>query len=294
MKKVLLTSLLCVGACILQAAEPNPRGFAKKAGVNMNLEYDAVVSGAVNPGGRIPAEDPNKIIYGFGIPSVENPHVGPETYPRAIHSWAERGTYKVPPELRNFRKTVSPFVLTNAPEFGIKPDDWLSDCSGIVHHNGTYHCWVIYQYNVKRSDGNSWVLHMTTTDTYNWKAVGYVPLGPKGSCYDNQLNSADVYLHEGKWYLFGGASSTDRARMVGGAGIVCSVADGPEGPWKQAGDDFVLKPHGSEWEKNFGGLDNPEIVHLKGKWFMYYKTLAKVYATVIDQLNDVPRERLLK
>ena len=269
--KTIIIGLFCAGACGLQAAEPNPPEPAKKAGVNMNLEFDAVVPAASNAKAQKP---------GLGNPGMERPHVGPETYPRAIYSWAEVGTYKVPPELKNFRKATSLFILTNAAKFGIKADDWMSDASSILHYKGTYHCWVIHQYNVKRSDGNSWVLHITTTDTTNWMAVGYVPLGPKGSCYDNQINSGDVVFHDGKWYFFGGASSTDKTKTIGGAGIVCLVANAPEGPWQQVGDDYLLKPGGNAWESNFGGLDNPEIIHLNGKWFMYYKTLAKSLASV--------------
>jgi hypothetical protein len=275
--KTIIFGLLCAGACILQSAEPSP----PKPAPLPNIDDIGIGSDSAARGRKagMAGKAPDILITEVDDPSVEKQHVGPDVFTRSLYSRAEPKTYSVPPELKNFRKTLSPFILTNAGEFGIKADDWMSDTSSIIYDKGTYHCWVIHQYRVPRTDGNSWVLHITTTDTYHWKAAGYVPLGPKDSCYDNQINSGDVVFHEGKWYFFGGASSTNRKKYV--QGIVCMVADAPEGPWKQVGDDYVLKP-GRENIQNwdFGGMDNPEITYLNGKWFMYYKSLSRAQGSV--------------
>ena len=194
-----------------------------------------------------------------------------------IYSLAKKGTYRIPPELDNFKKTQSPLKLVNGEAFGFEPKDWQSDPSRVIYHGGKYHCWMIDGYNHRyKKDGKSWILYMTSEDTYNWTAVHHVPLGPKGSCYDLAIEQANVVYHEGKFYLFSEGWTTNIEKYgQKRAGIFCLVADSPEGPWKQVGD-VLLKPEtdeGRSWDNVH--VNNPRHVYLDGKWLMYYKSRRK-------------------
>jgi len=212
---------------------------------------------------------------------------GAEGPSRHIYSLAKKGTYSIPPELDNFKKTQSPLKLVNAEAFGFDPDTWQSDPSRIIYHGGKYHCWMIdgrpnwplddrnrwAQYQRMKKDGKSWILYMTSEDTHHWTAVHHVPLGPKGSCYDLAIEQANVVYHEGKFYLFSDGWTTNVEKYgQKRAGIFCLVASSPEGPWKQVGD-VLVKPEmddGRSWDSMF--VVNPRHVYLNGKWLMYYKS----------------------
>lgn len=60
-----------------------------------------------------------------------------------INSRAKEGTYKIPPELTNFKKTRSPLKLVNAEAFGFNLELWQSDPSRVIYHDGKYHVWMI-------------------------------------------------------------------------------------------------------------------------------------------------------
>ena len=198
-----------------------------------------------------------------------------------IYTRAEEGTCRIPSELGNFRKTRSPLNLTNAESFGFDPTAWQSDPSRIIYHKGKYHCWLIDGYihpprgplyDKYLQDGKSWILYMNSEDSYNWTAVHRLPLGPKGSAYDEAIEQANVLYHKGRFYLFSeGFTSNIEKYGQQRAGIICLVADSPEGPWKQVGD-LLLKGEmddGRSWDSMF--VVNPRHVYLNGKWFMYYK-----------------------
>jgi hypothetical protein len=193
--------------------------------------------------------------------------------PDGIYTQAKEGTFQVPPELRLLKKTQSPFIISNAQEFGFDEAIWQSDPSRIIFHDGKYHCWFINGYARHKKDGMSWILYITSVDTFHWKAEGYVPLGPKGSCYDLEIEQADVVHHEGKFYLFseGGTKNVTKYGQKR-AGIFCLVADQPEGPWTQVGD-LLVKPEmdgGKSWDSVH--VNNPRHVFINGKWLMYYKS----------------------
>jgi len=197
-----------------------------------------------------------------------------------IYSLAKKGTYKIPPELKNFRKTQSPLKLVNAKAFGFDPKTWQSDPSRVIYHRGKYHCWMIVgyvpynsdrwaQHDRANKDRKSWILYMTSEDTYNWTAVNYLPLGPKGSCYDLAIEQANVFHHKGKFYLFSDGWTTNVEKYgQKRAGIFCMVADSPEGPWEQVGD-VLVKPamdDGKSWDSMY--VVNPRHVYINGKWLM--------------------------
>ena len=189
-----------------------------------------------------------------------------------IYSRAEEGTCRIPPELGNFRKTRSPLNLTNAESFGFDLEGWQSDPSRVIYHDGKYHCWMIDNYQKRKTDGKSWILYITSEDSFSWTAIDYVSLGPKGSAYDEAIEQANVLFHAGKFYLFSeGFTSNIEKYGQRRAGIICLVANSPEGPWKQVGD-LLVKPEmddGRSWDSMF--VVNPRHIYLNGKWFMYYK-----------------------
>jgi len=197
-----------------------------------------------------------------------------------IYSRAKKGTHSIPAELVNFKKTQSRLQVINAKEFGFDEKGWQSDPSRIIYHGGKYHVWMIdgfvwpakgpnWERHVKLK--RSWILYMTSKDTVHWKAEHYLPLGPEGSAYDRTIEQANVLHHKGKFYLFaeGWTSNIEKYGQVN-AGIICLVADSPEGPWKQVGD-ILVKPvaDSRSWDRMM--VLNPRHVHINGKWHMYYK-----------------------
>jgi hypothetical protein len=209
---------------------------------------------------------------------------GASTDKTLIYSRAEKGTYSIPPELVNFKKTQSRLQVVNAKEFGFDENRWQSDPSRIIYHGGKYHVWMIDGFvngvagtspanwkqcvNLKRS----WILYMTSKDTVQWKAEHYLPLGPKGSAYDLTIEQANVLLHKGKFYLFaeGWTSNIEKYGQMN-AGIICLVADSPEGPWKQVGDILVKPGIDDKNSWDYRMALNPRHVYINGKWHMYYK-----------------------
>ena len=127
------------------------------------------------------------------------------------------------------------------------------------------------QINKRPENGLSWIRYLNSQDGKTWNAVGFVPLGPKGSCYDLAIEQANVVMHEGRFYLFSEAmtTNTDEYKQKH-AGIVCLVADAPEGPWKQVGD-LMLRPENDGTSFDSMAVVNPCHVFFQGKWFMYYK-----------------------
>ena len=200
-----------------------------------------------------------------------------------VYSRAAPGTYNVPPELKNFRLLSStPIKLANAKVLGHDLRQWQSDPSRIIYHGGKYHAWMIdvdhpreYQRKVRPADGLSWILYINSKDGKSWNAVGYVPLGPRGSCYDLGIEQANVIHHKGRFYLFSlGFTTNIRKYGQRGAGIFCLTADKPEGPWRQVGDVLVAPSRdGKSFDTD--GVVNPRHVFFKGKWFMYYKGVKK-------------------
>lgn len=207
----------------------------------------------------------------FGVHAKEDKSKLP---PDGIYRPAKEGSYAVPPELRLLKKTQSPFIISNAKEFGFDEAIWQSDPSRIIFHGGKYHCWFINGYAKHKKDGMSWILYITSDDTHHWKAEGYVPLGPKGSCYDLEIEQADVVHHEGKFYLFSEGGTTNKEKYgQKRAGIFCLVAEKPQGPWAQVGPDLLVKPEmdaGKSWDSVH--VNNPRHVFINGKWLMYYKS----------------------
>ena len=195
-----------------------------------------------------------------------------------IYSLAVEGTYNIPPELRNFKKTTSRFNVVNAKKFGLNPAAWQSDPSRIIYHEGMYHVWLIDSSRRAcgrgKPDGNdqSSALYLISKDTKHWMAVDYLPLGPKGSCDDIDRLQVNVVHHEGKFYMFYEAFTTNIAkygRMR--CGIAGLVADSPAGRWKRFSDDLLLRRGKDKKSWDFRFVTNPRHIYLNGKWFMYYK-----------------------
>ena len=195
-----------------------------------------------------------------------------------VYCRAAAGTYTVPLELGHFRVVSStPLKLDNAEAAGYDPKKWQSDPSRIIHHDGKYHVWMIDGYlcydqiNERPENGLSWIRYLTSKDGKTWNAVGYIPLGPEGSCYDLAIEQANVLMHEGRFYLFSEALTTNTEKyQQKHAGIVCLVAEAPEGPWKQVGD-LMLRPENDGKSFDSEAVVNPCHIFFEGKWFMYYK-----------------------
>ncbi len=199
-----------------------------------------------------------------------------------VFSRAVEGTYDVPPELKNFRLLSSePLKLDNAKAVGFDLKKWQSDPSRIIYHHGKYHCWIIDGYDTAHQtltipeNGKSWILYMNSKDGKNWNAVDYLPLGPKGSCYDLGIEQANVLLHDDRFYLFSEAFTTNIEKYgLRRAGIMCLITDSPEGPWKQVGG-LILRPSMDGKSFDTDAVVNPRHVFLNGKWLMYYKGIKK-------------------
>ena len=137
-----------------------------------------------------------------------------------ICSRADDNTVSIPPELKGFEKhtTARNYKwLQNADAIGIDGRDWQSDPSRIIYYNGSYHMWIIdttrkwlgessglYSDNMRElietpehiADGLSRILYLASHDGHIWKARHHLPLGPAGSCYDLDLEQANVVFHD--------------------------------------------------------------------------------------------------
>ena len=173
----------------------------------------------------------------------------------------------------------TPLQISNAEEAGYDIKKWQSDPSRIIYHEGKYHVWMIDGYLIypeierrgRPANGLSWIRYLTSEDGKTWQAVGFVPLGPKGSAYDLAIEQANVIMHEGRFYLFSEGLTTNREKYKSmHAGIICLTADAPEGPWKQVGD-LMLSPANDGRSFDSMAVVNPCHVFFQGKWFMYYK-----------------------
>ncbi len=226
-----------------------------------------------------------------------NEHITPDAHRTdGIHSRAADGTYTIPPELKRIRKTAtsSNFSwIVNPEAVGLDINNWQSDPSRIIYHDGRYHMWMIDMDRTRCPEAREWsnpnffktpegrsyrpnasrILYLSSQDTHNWTAHGHLPLGPAGSCYDLVLEQVNVVYQEGRFYLFTEGWSTNVEKYGHrAAGIMCLVADSPEGPWTQPPDvNVLLTPEwdGVSWDS--ARVLNPRHVHLNGKWFMYYK-----------------------
>ena len=229
------------------------------------------------------------LLFGFlaaggGLLAIEVKNLQAEeqkTPPKdSIYSRAAEGTYTVPPELKDFRVLSStPIQIGNAKEAAYDITKWQGDPSRIIYHGGKYHVWMIDGYILNQeierrgrpANGLSWIRYLTSEDGKTWQSVGFVPLGPKGSAYDIAIEQANVLMHEGRFYLFSEGFTTNREKYKSmHAGIVCLVADAPEGPWKQVGD-VMLRPAYDGRSFDSEAVVNPRHVFFQGKWFMYYK-----------------------
>jgi len=240
--------------------------------------HSTMTAGAKLAGGRLVLDG-----KGYAVAARSEAQVKAATrYPRAkppkddVYSRAAPGTCKVPPELKDFRLLSStPIKLANAKAVGHDPRKWQSDPSRVIFHGGKYHFWMIdgFNWGIRNipKNGKSWILYSNSKDGKNWKAVDYVPLGPKGSCYDLGIEQANVLYHKGRFYLFSLGLTTNIKRYgVREAGIFCLTADKPEGPWRQVGDVLVAPSRdGISFDTDM--VVNPRHVFFKGKWFMYYK-----------------------
>ena len=197
-----------------------------------------------------------------------------------VYSRAAPGTYNVPPELKHFRILSStPLQISNTEEVGYDIRNWQSDPSRIICHGGRYHVWMIdcHVSRIRRerkgrpANGLSRIRYLTSEDGKTWQSVGFIPLGPKGSAYDVEIEQANVFMHEGRFYLFSEGFTTNREKYKSMyAGIICLTADAPEGPWKQVGD-VMLRPANDGRSFDDTAVLNPRHVFFQGKWFMYYK-----------------------
>jgi hypothetical protein len=213
-----------------------------------------------------------------------------------IYFPAAENTYTVPSELERITKTRTSSNMTwivNPEDVNLSRNNWQSDPSRIIYHGGRFHMWMIDLDRAGCAEGQYWanpeffntpegrefrptasrILYLSSEDTHHWTAHGHLPLGPEGSCYDLLLEQPNVVFHEGKFYLFTEAWSTNIEkyghRM---AGITCLVADSPAGPWTNPpGVDVLVKPEmdGESWES--ARVLNPRHIYHNGKWFMYYK-----------------------
>lgn len=216
--------------------------------------------------------------------------------PDGIYSLAPEGSVSIPPELTRVTKTRTSRNLNwiiNPGDVGLSVNNWQSDPSRIIYHDGRYHMWMIDLDRTQCAEAREWgdgnffksdqgrnfrpaasrILYLTSEDTHHWTAHGHLPLGPEGSCWDLVLEQVNVVHHEGTFYLFTEVWSTNVDKYgYRAAGIACLTADSPEGPWAlPPGGDLLIAPEhdGTSWDSE--RVLNPRHVHLNGRWLMYYK-----------------------
>ncbi|MGS0526420.1 glycoside hydrolase family 117 protein [Zobellia nedashkovskayae] len=129
------------------------------------------------------------------------------------------------------------------------------------------------------------IWYATSNDGYNWEEQGIaIHRGPKGRYDHRSVFTTDVLVADGKYYLaYQAAESLEQARWsewTKTSGdfnknvIGMSWADSPNGPW-HALEEPILKV-GSETAWDGEVVHDPTFIARNGKYFMYYKSAARV------------------
>ncbi|MCK4920922.1 MAG: family 43 glycosylhydrolase, partial [Bacteroidales bacterium] len=194
-----------------------------------------------------------------------------------VFSKASEKVYKnMPSELKNIKLEPSHIeIMSDDYNMG----DWQESPSKIIYHEGYYHMWIIAipQNGRKNPEGKSWTRYMKSKDGVLWLDQGLLPVGKKGTWDDVGRLAPDVVKYNGKFYMFYEPSTTNVEKYgQRRCGIACIMADQPEGPWRYATDELLLKPTIDDphaFDHDF--VANPRIEYLNGKWYMYYKARMK-------------------
>ncbi|MGM8361996.1 glycoside hydrolase family 117 protein [Flavobacterium sp. ARAG 55.4] len=191
------------------------------------------------------------------------------------------------------------FKFTDIKGIGYEKGVTRRDPSSIIKVDGLYYVWytkpqantvlVGPQKAVDTTRAFHWDLcdiwYATSKDGYDWKEQGIaVHRGPEGNYDHRSVFTADILVANGKYYLaYQAAGSLKQARWAGSrptAGdfnknvIGMSWADSPNGPWHRF-ENPILKV-GSETAWDGEVVHDPTFVVREGKYFMYYKSAARV------------------
>jgi len=196
-------------------------------------------------------------------------------------------TNNIPEEVRRPKKIVTESHFIDKQGL-VDWNDWQSDPSRIIHHDGEYHMWFIRFWECKKfHDPNrklSSTAHAVSKDGVTWEIVGTFPIvGKPGDFDDFDISVPEVIVVDGKFYAFYTGWTTQPKKWGGigraayrkgdtrrvGTGLC--VADSPYGPWKRIGDKPVLarSDDPNAWDYNL--VENPRCIPLNGKWVLYYK-----------------------
>ena len=171
------------------------------------------------------------------------------------------------------------------------------DPSAIIKHEGKYFVW--YSRSIGATDGFAgdidnekvfpWdrcdLWYATSDDGWTWKEQGVaVKRGEAGSYDDRSVFTAEILVHEGKYYLtYQTVKSPYTVRVKNEVGI--AWADSPHGPWHKSEAPILQPADNGIWagdednrfkvEKK-GDFDShkvhdPCLLAYQGKFYLYYK-----------------------
>jgi len=105
------------------------------------------------------------------------------------------------------------------------------------------------------------VWYATSKDGFLWKEQGLaVGRGPAGSFDDRSVFTAEVLVHNGKYYLVYQVVQAPYLNRTKNK-IAMAVADSPDGPWKKLPQPLLEPSDTGEW---LGAVDNRFLVKKKG------------------------------
>ncbi|MFC2113350.1 family 43 glycosylhydrolase [Bacteroidota bacterium] len=145
-------------------------------------------------------------------------------------------------------------AFTSSPLKGLDSAEGISrkDPSSVIKVDDTYYVWYTR---------SSEIWYATSRDGYFWMEQGLVTSLNEESSGQGEVQSSDILIADGKYYLFFG-NNLDRA-------IYMLWAESPKGPWHKHLEP-VLKP-GFEGDFDEHSVLDPCIMVKGGKYFMYYR-----------------------
>ena len=171
------------------------------------------------------------------------------------------------------------------------------DPSAIIKMDDTYFVWYTKTVGETAGFGSgdpskkvfpwdlSEVWYATSKDGYEWKEQGLaVGRGPAGAYDDRSVFTAEIFVHEGKYYLvYQCVKAPYVVRVKNTVGM--AIADSPHGPWNKLPEPILRPADNGKWrgdeDDRFsvvskGDFDShkvhdPCLMYYRGKFYLYYK-----------------------
>lgn len=114
------------------------------------------------------------------------------------------------------------------------------------------------------------IWYATSTDGFTWEEQGVAVQRPeKPKVGWRSVATPDILIWKGKYYLYYQAFSEPSGLRGDWCPVSVSVADSPEGPWKEGEMNVIPNGKKGEWDQDV--IHDPHPLVYNGKIYLYYK-----------------------